>query len=252
VSDADPPIANGSGDRLIRRDPITAGEEIAAIALTAVTNVAANRFLPEAGYIPATLGTAALLTWYARRAGATWDDMGMDPAKVRAGLKDGLKAAVPIAGVVALGVALPLTRRFFLDEQIVSASTGEALYKLLIEIPIGTALAEELLFRGALLGLFERRHSRRVADAMSGLMYGLWHVLPTLEQLDTNPAGDMIGGTRNKALAVAGVVAVTTIAGYGFAWLRDRSKSVAAPVVAHTALNSFAYLGGRIAAALLR
>ena len=241
----------GRGRSSFRQNPITGTEEIVAIALAAATNVAVQRYLPPGAHIPVTLGTAGLLTWYARYAGASWDDMGMDPAKIRDGLRTGLKAAAPIAAAVAIGVALPLTRRFFVDEQIVGASTGEATFKLLVEIPLGTALAEELLFRGALLGIFERRHSRRVADAMSGLLFGLWHVLPTVQQLETNPAGDLIDGWGGKALAVGGVVALTTAAGYAFAWLRDRSGSVAAPIVAHTALNGFAYIGGRIASSLL-
>lgn len=233
------------------RRGLPAGVEIAAVSITAACNLAVNRLFMDLGRIPANLGTAGLLTWFAHKEGATWADMGMDPAKLKQGVRWGLRAAVPIVLVIGAGVALPWTRKFFADEQVTSASGGEVLWHLFVEIPIGTALAEELLFRGALLGIFERRHSRRTADAMSAVLFGLWHVLPTIDQLQTNPAGDGISGTWGKVGAVGGVVVLTTIAGYGFALLRDKSDSVAAPVIAHTALNAAAYVGGRVAAGLL-
>jgi len=225
---------------------------VAAIALTAAANIAANRLLPAGAAIPANLGAAGLLTWFARREGATWADMGMEASKLPSGIKWGLKASIPIVAVVAAGIAIPVTRQFFADEQIIGASGSDVLFEVLIKIPIGTALAEETLFRGALLGIFERRRSRRVADALSGLMYGLWHVLPTISQLDTNPAGNVVGSSNlAKAGVVGGIVLLTAAAGYGFALLRDKSESVAAPVIAHTALNVSAYLGGRVAVGLL-
>jgi len=49
-----------------------------------------------------------------------------------------------------------------------------------------------------------------------------------------------------KAAFVAGNVAVTALAGAVFGWLRLRSGSVAAPVLAHAALNDAALLAGHI------
>ncbi len=85
-------------------------------------------------------------------------------------------------------MAIPWSRRFFLDADVVNANTGRALYDMLVRIPLGTALAEELLFRGALLGLFMRRHRAGTAVALSSALFGLWHVSPTLSSLASNPA----------------------------------------------------------------
>lgn len=63
-------------------------------------------------------------------------------------------------------------------------------------IPRGTALGEEAMFRGALLGLFLRRHTRPTAVLASSTRFGLWHVLPTLDTLDANPAGVLRPGGR--------------------------------------------------------
>ena len=43
------------------------------------------------------------------------------------------------------------------------------------------------------------------------------------------------------ALTVAGTFVVTTIAGVGFLWLRTRSGSVVAPMLAHLATNSLTF-----------
>ncbi len=46
------------------------------------------------------------------------------------------------------------------------------------------------------------------------------------------------------AIGVAGGVVVTFLAGLGFVWLRLRARSLLAPILAHAALNSGAYLAG--------
>jgi uncharacterized protein len=225
-----------------RRRRLPGGSEAAAVSLTAAANVMVNR-VPMSAYLPANLGAAALLTWFARHEGATWSDMGMDPQRLRSGVRWGAAASIPIAGVVGLGVALPATRRLFVDHETATASPGELLYHTMVRIPLGTAFAEEVLFRGALLGIFERRHSRRVADAASGLLFGLWHIVPTIDRIRRGSASGLVKQSRPRLGAVGGVVLVTMAAGYGLAWLRDRSGSIAAPVVAHAALNGLALLG---------
>ena len=50
---------------------------------------------------------------------------------------------------------------------------------------------------------------------------------------------------------MVGTIAVTTVAGVLFAWLRLRSGSLVAPILAHIATNSFAYVGALVALAAL-
>jgi membrane protease YdiL (CAAX protease family) len=167
----------------------------------------------------------------------------MEPQRLRSGIRWGAAASLPIAGAVGLGVALPATRRLFIDHETATARPRELLYHSMVRIPVGTAFAEEVLFRGALLGIFERRHSRRVADAASGVLFGLWHIVPTIDRIRRGSASGVVKQSRPSFGAVGGVVLVTMAAGYGLAWLRDRSGSLAAPVVAHAALNGLALLG---------
>ena len=49
------------------------------------------------------------------------------------------------------------------------------------------AAAEEIAFRGALLCLLLRRHRRATAVASSSLLFGLWHLLPTLPAMRRYP-----------------------------------------------------------------
>jgi membrane protease YdiL (CAAX protease family) len=50
------------------------------------------------------------------------------------------------------------------------------------------------------------------------------------------------------AASVAGVVAITGVAGAALAALRLRSRSVLAPILAHVAINSSAFVATRILA----
>lgn len=226
------------------------GMEVAASTLVLGYGVVLDRVLPDFSHVPANLAAAAAAVYLASLAGVSLEDMGLERSRLAPGLKAGLYSVAPIAAAVAVGVALPWSRRFFLDGDVVNASTGRALYEMLVRIPLATALAEELIFRGALLGLFLQRHEPRAAVAFSSTVFGLWHISPTLQSIVSNPAAGSAAasGAWARLGIVAGLVAATAAAGAVFAWLRLKSGSIAAPWIAHTSLNSLSYLGGRVAA----
>ncbi len=230
------------------RIPSGVGAEIAASAATLAYSVVISRATPGIGYVMANAGAAALSAVAARNRGVSWADIGMCPGRLGRGIRTGLATALPAAAVVGLGAVVPATRGFFQDERARGGSTRHVLFETLVRIPLGTALPEEVIFRGSLLGLFTQRHSPAAAASMSSILFGLWHVLPTLRTLPLNPAGARAhGNPKRTAVAVLAAVTSTALAGYGLAWLRFRSGSLAAPAVAHASLNATAYLAARFA-----
>jgi uncharacterized protein len=230
-----------------------AAAELAAAAALLAWNAAINRVVPSPAYVPANLAAAGLSVLAARTRRVPAADLGLARDRAGRGLLVGLAAAAPVAGVVALGAALPATRKYFLDERGTTGGTGYALYHTLVRIPFGTALTEETLFRGALLGVLLQRHSRARAAAVSSALFGCWHVLPTLDTLRLNRVGAAVGDhPARTGAAVAASVAVTAVAGLGFSWLRFRSDSVVAPMVVHAALNCSAFAAARLVARAAR
>jgi uncharacterized protein len=98
--------------------------------------------------------------------------------------------------------------------------------------------------------VLSRSHSAATSIAWTSTLFGLWHLLPTLDMMRTNPAGDLLpNGRAGHAVALGGATLATGAAGVVFAWMRNRSGSVLAPFMAHTTLNAAAYVGGRTLAA---
>jgi membrane protease YdiL (CAAX protease family) len=216
------------------------------VAVLALHNIAAHRVLPAPADAALNLVTAAGLTGYAGRAGCSRADLGIRAEDVSSGLRTGLGAAAVAAGAVTLGAALPATRGFFADRRVSDVGRAEAAYHVALRIPIATALGEELLFRGVLLALFRQRRSPAAAVLWTSLVFGAWHVLPTIDHYQGNPASALITESgKGQRLAVLATMLPTTGAGGVFAWLRLRSHSVLAPALAHAAVNVSAYLAGR-------
>ena len=113
---------------------------------------------------------------------------------------------------------------------------------MLVRIPVGTVLWEEVAFRGVLFAVLARFLLVRAAKGIGAVVFGLWHVRPTLGGLDTN---DLADGTAARIGAVALVCAGTAVAGVLFTWLRLRSGSLLAPALLHLATNTL----GTVAAA---
>jgi len=239
---------------LPREAVVSAGMELAAAALAVGYGVALDRLLPRRFHVLTNPLAAVALTGLARAAGIRRTGQGLDPRRALAGLAAGIGAALPVIGVVVAGLAVPATRRLFRDERLALLTGRQALYEAIVRIPIATALGEEVVFRGALLGVLLRRHPPLTAAALSSALFGLWHLLPGSEILGAGPAG-RVTATNGQATSAAATAAlgyapaVTTVlataaAGWGLAGLRLRTGSVIAPTVAHAALNSAALLAG--------
>ena len=214
------------------------------------SNVMTNRVLPHWAYVPWGLAlSAVLITISVRLDGSTAADLGLARRDVGSGLRWGGLVFGLILLVYVAGIAMPWTRDLFRDARASSELAG-LLQRALWAVPLGTVLPEEIAFRGALLTTFRHRTSPLRAAMLSSVLFGFWHVLPSWNLNESNVAvGDEIGrGGLGRAIAIVGAVLATAVAGMVFCWLRQRSRSLVAPMLLHLATNSLGYVGAFVVA----
>lgn len=216
---------------------------LAIVALASYANVITNEVLDDVWHIPFNLGVLGVALLIARRAGTTWTTMGLRQDRAARGVKVGLVVMALIALGVAIAIAIPATRELFEDDRVIDNSVGWVLFQALVRIPLATAFYEEVLFRGIVFGMLMRRNSPLVAALWTSVLFGFWHILPTLDTLETNPAGDLFSGVIGLVIAIFGAVAGTMLAGIGFLLVRLFANSTWAAVLAHIGTNSTALLG---------
>jgi uncharacterized protein len=212
--------------------------EIIGAGVLLVNNVLVHRALRPPADTALNVASAASLTALAMGTGCTVADLGLDRAHLLRGLRIGSVAAACCATCIGFAAALPTTRKFFLDLRLRDMSRKEALYHAGLRIPLATALTEEIMFRSALHALFARRHSLQRTLMWTSLIFGLWHILPTLDTVDREHASILTGDrARTRPLAAVGITGATAVAGLLFSSLRLRSGNVAASVLPHAAIN---------------
>lgn len=156
---------------------------------------------------------------------------------------------------VALGLAmgLPGALYFFLphlapvpvrSEVVRGLPPGALLALVLGQLPLATALAEELAFRGLLQARLRAAFGPRPAIWLSALAFVAWHVAVNLVTLlGTNLAADPL----LALLGYLGQNAAVLVGGLLLGLLRERSGNLAGAVVAHwltdTLLIAGLYLG---------
>jgi membrane protease YdiL (CAAX protease family) len=213
-----------------------------AVAVLALFNVARSLgLLGPPGYAYASVslltGALVLIAW---TAGATRADLGLDPADTRAGVRYGAGASGIVLLVLIVAALLPATNGFLHDSR-AHISGWRLLFQLAVSILLLTAVPEEFAFRGVLLGSALRLWGPFRASLITSVLFGLWHILPTLHTMRDNRAvAGASASIAGQVLVVLGSVTVTFVAGLIFCWLRLRSRSLIAPVMAHVATNGLA------------
>ena len=209
-------------------------------------SVVANLLIGDTLYTVRNLAlTGLLLAGWMQMTGPgrrSLEDLGLSRSSLVAGARWGLSAAVVIAlaliGAVLLADRIDAIAILLADER-AAAADASLLYATVVRIPIGTALFEEVAFRGVLLALMLRARSTVHAVGVTSVVFGLWHIPPTIVTLQINQVEVL---SLPAAGSVAGAVVVTTVASAGFCWLRLRSGSLVAPMLAHWATNALGLL----------
>lgn len=214
------------------------------LVVLAAVNVA-DKYGPRHTGLVAGPVVAAGLVGLARLAGLSWHDLGLSRRTLVPGLKYAVGAVLAVAVVYGAGIALPWTRPAFHDVRY-HLHLGAALLTAFIVVPIGTVLLEEVAFRGVLLGMVRKHRGATWASITSSVLFGMWHILPSLRLGQANQAvGAVLGAS--PIWPVLGAVAFTALAGLLLCELRRRSGSLLAAAALHWATNG---LGLLLAAAL--
>jgi uncharacterized protein len=221
-------------------EPMKAGRCFAqAVAVLAVFAVARSFGPLGPAVISVSLLTAVLIL-IAWRAGLTHADLGLGRADMRAGLLYGAGAFGAVLLVLVVAAVIPAADGFLHDSR-AQIGGGRLLYELGVSIVLLTAIPEEFAFRGVLLGSALRLWGPWRASLITSALFGLWHIAPTLHTMsDNSVVRGVTASTGGRVLVVLGSVAVTFAAGLVFCWLRLRSRSLIAPVMAHVATNGLA------------
>jgi membrane protease YdiL (CAAX protease family) len=218
--------------------PRTSDPLVVLVAGLAVYDVLRSLVLPKGWHSVANAALGVVVLWFGRSVGLSWSELGLARDRVRSGLRYGLAVLAVIVVVLGVAVALPSTRELFPDDT--ERVTGlRVLLDAAVRIPAATVFPEEVAFRGVVLALLLRRGPLPRALLVHSVLFGLWHLPPLLIGADD-------GLLRALPLAT-GTFLLTALAGLGFAWLRLRSGSLLAPVIAHIGTNSTATVAAWIA-----
>jgi hypothetical protein len=152
----------------------------------------------------------------------TRSPLGLRPPALWSGVRYGLAAAAAVGLGVAALTALPPVRAAMAERKL-PEHTGRW---LLLDIPIGTVWPEEAAYRATLGSVAEQAFGPTRGRLLQAAAFGLWHIV------DARVTGQPLMRT----------VLVTGVGGWLFGWLHARSGSLAAPMIAHLAVNEAAGL----------
>jgi membrane protease YdiL (CAAX protease family) len=221
---------------------------VAVLAMMLMVNVAANKALPNY-YLFWALGGSIVVLSLGLLDGNTWRDLGLAPSTWLSGAVWGLAMVLLILLIFEIAIRLPRSSGMFGDQNIAALPRWKVFWRALVELPFGTVLFEEVAFRAVLWSMLCRRMDWPVATLVTALLFGLWHILPSLDLHVRNP--NLTTSARPRVAqfqAIAGSVLTTAIGGLLFSALRIVSGSLFAPMGLHWATNGWGYLFARRAA----
>jgi len=209
----------------------------------AISNVMSNRILPSWAYVPWNLSMAFVLLGIAYRGGAGPVAVGLGIRHWHRPVGVGLLLFGGTALLFALGMIVPATQSAFIDTRIGDADVAQMLWVVLVQIPLGTVVLEEVAFRGvlpALMGASPAIRWRWIPVLGASILFGLWHILPSIGIDNANAA---VGGAlgHNQVLTTTLAVVSMTIAGIAMCALAHLGKGIKTTMLLHWATNSLGW-----------
>ena len=143
--------------------------------------------------------------------------LGLRPPALWPGLRYGMASA----GAVAVAVTATTALRPVRSAMAVRDLPPSAWRWLGVEIPLGTVWSEEVAFRAALGTAAADAFGPTRGRLLQSVAFGLSHIV----------------NARRTGEPLIGTVLATGAVGWMFGWLYERSASLAAPMLAHLAVN---------------
>ncbi|MFM8155584.1 MAG: lysostaphin resistance A-like protein [Actinomycetes bacterium] len=216
---------------------------LVVIVFMIALNVVNNRIAPQTHFLLWAFGSSVVLVAIGLLDGNSWTDMGLSWRYALRGLLWGAITIALVTVAYAIASSFKKTREAFHDERYAQMSGGRLMFQTLLEVPFGTVLMEEIAFRAVLFSMLARRYGVVWGLVISSLLFGLWHILPSIGTHESNPAlGGVAGeGRKGNVVAVALSVLTTSVAGVIFVGLRLVSGSILGPMGLHWATNGLGY-----------
>ena len=218
------------------------------VALLVAWGNAGSSLLAPTAILPggswAFAGTGAILSLLAlvvsRVADLDREALGLGGAGIRRGAVIGALAgsAIAVVGVLALQIAPLITGAPVVYDPLREIAGPALAIHLLVFLPLGTVLPEELAFRGALVGALARS-GVRVALLGSAGAFALWHGAVAVATVDATT----IARTVWALPAIGAALAVVFAGGFVLAWLRLVTRTLASTIAAHWAFNGTLLVG---------
>ena len=206
---------------------------LAGIFVASLAAVAVDLTLPRSaphvlvGSIVVDIVVLGVLLLWLRVAHPTWRAvMGFPKSLLRetgAGLVGGLAlrflAIFPVATLLTFLLEAISGKQVEAPAQLGGKLTGLRLIVAILFAVVVAPITEEFFFRGLLFNALRARHRFAVAAGVSGAVFGGIHYLP---------------GPWQDSILLA---AVMVFVGFGLAWIYERRRNIAAPMLAHATFN---------------
>ncbi len=191
-------------------------------------------------YVPANLAFTGIVYLGARRLlRLSNSNIGFRSDTLKTGASRGLLVGLAIVLLISAGIYfLGLIDRLSLSYEANPANITDLLFRILVRIPLGTAITEEVLFRGILIALLISYGFGNVkCIIISSIVFGLWHLGLALK---VAPSIQLFSSTwLTTAMSTVGM---GLIGGVVFGIMRFWTKSLVAPILVHWLINSTAVI----------
>ena len=225
--------------------PIHIAQELSLIVLILLYGTVLAKLVPRKFHMILNLGIAITAITLGFGFGLTPRDMGISVYTITSGILIAAAASLVIAIMTLIIAIIPPLRKYFLGDNLSSASGRLIAFEAGIRIPFSTALIEEVLFRGVLLGLLLIHYPTLIALLYSSAIFGLWHIFPTIKTLEQTDATARAVQTKKHRMygGVVATVTITSVAGLLFGYLRILAGSIVAPWLLHWTINASGVAG---------